>query len=171
MKSAELLLDAFGRIQEAVHEAVEGLSVDELAVRVDPDANSIGWLVWHLTRVTDDHLADAFDTGQAWTGEDWSGRFGLPFPDGDVGFGHDSAQVAAVRADAGLLLGYHDAVHARVLDQVGSVTAAGLDRVVDTRWTPHVTLGPRLISLVAEGNQHAGQAAYIRGIVERRRTS
>ncbi|MEU7020518.1 DUF664 domain-containing protein [Streptomyces sp. NPDC046203] len=168
MKSSELLLDAFGRIQEAVHEAVEGLSVEELTVRVDPDANSIAWLVWHLTRVTDDHFADAFGTEQAWTAEGWSGRFKLPFADGDIGFGHEKEQVAAVRADAELLLGYHDAVHARALDHVGGLTVADLDRVVDTRWTPHVTLGPRLISLVAEGNQHAGQAAYVRGIVERR---
>ncbi|MFF6774074.1 DUF664 domain-containing protein [Streptomyces sp. NPDC012637] len=168
MKSAELLLDAFGRIQEAVHEAVEGLSDDELTARVDPDANSIAWLVWHLTRIQDDHVADAFGTEQVWTAEGWSGRFGLPFPEDATGFGHSSKQVAAVRAPADLLLGYYDAVHARTLDHVGSVTDADLDRVVDTRWTPHVTLGVRLVSVVAEDNQHAGQAAYVRGVVERR---
>ncbi|MFI8961551.1 DUF664 domain-containing protein [Streptomyces sp. NPDC053493] len=168
MKSADLLLDAFGRVREAVHEAVEGLSEDDLTVRVDPDANTIAWLVWHLTRVQDDHIADAFGTEQTWTADGWSGRFGLPFPEDATGFGHSSKQVAAVRASADLLLGYHDAVQARTVEHVGSVTNADLDRVVDTRWTPHVTLGVRLISVVAEGNQHVGQAAYVRGLVERR---
>ncbi|MEU7025226.1 DinB family protein [Streptomyces sp. NPDC046275] len=170
MKSAELLTDAFARVQEAVHGAVEGLSEDELTARIDPDANSIAWLVWHLTRIQDDHVADAFGGEQIWTSEGFSGRFGLPFPEDATGFGHSSAQVAAVRAPAGLLLAYYDAVHARTLDHLSSLTDADLDRVVDTRWTPHVTLGVRLISVIAEDNQHAGQAAYARGIVERGET-
>ncbi|MEU8616586.1 DUF664 domain-containing protein [Streptomyces sp. NPDC048623] len=167
MNSAELLTDAFDRVREAVHEAVEGLSDDELTARVDPDANSIAWLVWHLTRIQDDHMADAFDTEQVWTSDGFSGRFGLPFPEDATGFGHSSAQVAAVRAPGELLLAYYDAVHARSLTHLASLTDADLDRVVDTRWTPHVTLGVRLISVVAEDNQHAGQAAYVRGVVER----
>ncbi|MFJ3900320.1 DUF664 domain-containing protein [Streptomyces sp. NPDC090025] len=169
MKSAELLVDALGRVQEAVHEAVEGLSQDDLAVRVDDDANSIAWLVWHLTRVQDDHVADAFGTAQVWTEDGWSGRFGLPFPEHATGFGHTSDQVAAVRAPAELLLGYYDAVHARTLEHVSGVTGPALDRVVDTRWKPPVTLGVRLVSVIAEDNQHAGQAAYVRGLVERRK--
>ncbi|WP_370414304.1 DinB family protein [Streptomyces fradiae] len=168
MKSAELLTDAFGRVQEAVHQAVEGLSDDQLTARVDPDANSIAWLVWHLTRIQDDHVADAFGTEQIWTSDGFSGRFGLPFPEDATGFGHSSAQVAAVRAPAELLLDYYDAVHARTLEHLASLTNADLDRVVDTRWTPHVTLGVRLVSVIAEDNQHAGQAAYARGVVERR---
>ncbi|MEV5968554.1 DUF664 domain-containing protein [Streptomyces sp. NPDC051921] len=167
MKSAELLTDAFARVLEAVHQAVEGLSEKELVARVDPEANSIAWLVWHLTRIQDDHIADAFGTEQIWTSEGWSGRFGLPFPEDATGFGHSPAQVAAVHAPADLLLDYYDAVHARTLARVTPLSNADLDRVVDTRWTPHVTLGVRLVSVIAEDNQHAGQAAYVRGVVER----
>jgi hypothetical protein len=58
MTSAELLADAFGRIQETVHDAVRGLTPEQLAFRIDSDANSIAWLVWHLTRIQDDHVAD-----------------------------------------------------------------------------------------------------------------
>lgn len=168
MRSADLLLDAFGRIREAVYEAVEGLSEGELAARVDEDANSIAWLVWHLTRVQDDHVADAFGTEQVWTEDGWVSRFGLPFPKKATGFGHSSAQVGKVRAPAELLLGYHDAVHGRSLEHLGAVTNADLDRIVDERWDPPVTLGVRLVSVIAEDNQHAGQAAFVRGVVERR---
>ncbi|MGW4161462.1 mycothiol transferase [Streptomyces sp. NPDC004788] len=167
MKSAELLLDAFSRIRDAVHEAVEGLSDAELTERIDPDANTVAWLIWHLSRIQDDHIADAFGTEQVWTSEGFSGRFGLPFPEDATGYGHTSAQVAAVRAPADLLLDYYDTVHARTVEHVTSLTDADLDRVVDTRWTPHVTLGVRIVSVITDDNQHVGQAAYVRGVVER----
>ncbi|MGW0464463.1 mycothiol transferase [Streptomyces sp. NPDC003027] len=168
MKSADLLLDLFGRVQDAVHGAVEGLSEEELAVRVDEEANSIAWLVWHLTRIQDDHIAGAFGTEQLWTADDWSSRFGLPFPKNATGYGHSSKQVGQVRAPAELLLGYYDAVHERSLEHLASVTNTDLDRIVDDSWDPPVTLGVRLVSVIAEENQHAGQAAYVRGLVERR---
>ncbi|MBD0707188.1 MULTISPECIES: mycothiol transferase [unclassified Streptomyces] len=168
MNSAALLTDAFGRVREAVHEAVEGLGEDVLAARVDPEANSIAWLVWHLTRVQDDHLAAAFGTGQLWEAEGWRERFGLPFPKEATGYGQTSARAGAVRSSAELLLGYHDAVHARTVELVGALRDADLDRVVDASWDPPVTLGVRLVSVLADDLQHAGQAAYARGVVERR---
>ncbi|MFE2555108.1 DinB family protein [Streptomyces sp. NPDC059352] len=168
MNSAGLLVDSFGRVREAVHEAVEGLTDEELAARIDPDANSIAWLVWHLTRIQDDHLAGAFDTEQLWASDGWADRFGLPFPKDATGYGQTRAQVDAVRAPAELLLGYHDAVHERSVELVGTVTNAELARVVDTSWDPPVTLGVRLVSVLADDLQHAGQAAYVRGVVERR---
>ena len=48
-----------------------------------------------------------------------------------------------------------------------NVTDADLDRVVDERWDPPVTLAVRLVSVLADGLEHAGQAAYIRGVAER----
>ncbi|KQX59275.1 MULTISPECIES: DinB family protein [unclassified Streptomyces] len=168
MNSAGLLADSFGRVREAVREAVDGLTDDELAARIDPDANTIAWLVWHLTRVQDDHLADAFGLEQLWDADGWRDRFGLPFPKRATGYGQTSAQVGAVRAPGELLLGYHDAVHARTEELVRSLTNADLDRVVDTAWNPPVTLGVRLVSVIADDLQHAGQAAYVRGVVERR---
>ncbi|MER8231247.1 DUF664 domain-containing protein [Streptomyces sp. NPDC094049] len=168
MNSAGLLVDAFGRVREAVHEAVEGLGEDVLAARVDPDANSIAWLVWHLTRVQDDHLAGAFGTEQLWGADGWRERFGLPFPVGATGYGQTSAQAGSVRVPGELLLGYQDAVHARTAELVGTVTNADLERVVDTAWDPPVTLGVRLVSVIADTLQHAGQAGYVRGVLERR---
>ncbi|HEY9367371.1 mycothiol transferase [Streptomyces sp.] len=169
MKSAELLTDAFSRVQESVHEAVEGLLDEELAFRPDPDANSIAWLVWHLTRIQDDHITDAFELdGQLWTTDGWADRFGLPFGKAATGYGQTSKQVAAVRVPGDLLLGYYDAVHTRTLEQIAALTNVDLERVVDTSWNPPVTLGVRLISVITDDLQHAGQAAYVRGVAERR---
>jgi len=164
MSSAELLVDAFGRVREEVHAAVDGLTDDELQVRLDADANSIAWLVWHLTRVQDDHVAAAFGIEQVWP--QWRDRFGMT---GDrVGYGDTTEQVARVLAGAELLTAYYDAVYHQTLKLVGDVTDADLPRIVDRRWDPPVTLAVRLVSVVSDCLQHVGQAAFIRGIVQRR---
>jgi len=165
---AALLSDAYSRIGEEVHAAVDGLSAEQLAHRLDPEANSIAWLVWHLSRVQDDHVAGVAGTEQVWTAQGWAERFGLPFPVGAIGYGQSSEDVAAVRVESPeLLTGYYDAVAARSLDYIGGLTAADLDRVVDEAWDPPVTLGVRLVSVVDDCAQHAGQAAFVRGIVLR----
>jgi uncharacterized damage-inducible protein DinB len=169
MTSADLLIDAFGRIREVVHWAVAGLTPEQLAFRVDDGANTIAWLVWHLTRVQDDHVADAAQSGQVWTSDGWAERFGLPMHASATGYGHRSADVAAVQVKSpDLLTGYHDAVHERTASYVGRLSDSDLDRIVDKSWDPPVTLGVRLISVISDDLQHAGQAAFIRGILERR---
>ncbi|NIH81112.1 mycothiol transferase [Amycolatopsis viridis] len=168
MTVADLLIDGFGRIREVVHEAVDGLTEDQLAERLDPDANSIAWLVWHLTRVQDDHIADLAGTPQVWTEQGWHERFGLPFGRGATGYGHQSEDVAAVRAEAKLLTGYHDAVHDSTVAWLRGLGELELDRVVDEAWDPPVTLGVRLVSILSDDLQHAGQAAFVRGILQRR---
>jgi hypothetical protein len=168
--SANLLTDAFGRIRDAVHRAVDGLSPEELAFRVDPDANSIAWLTWHLTRIQDDHIADAAGTTQAWTSRGWAERFGLPFDVSDTGYGHAPDHVAAVRVEsAELLTGYHDAVYQQTVAYVGSLTDDDLTRIVDPSWDPPVTLGVRLVSVIADDLQRAGQVAFVRGALLRSR--
>jgi uncharacterized damage-inducible protein DinB len=170
MTSAELLVDAFGRIRENVHRAVVGLTQDELAARIDPGANSIAWLIWHLTRVQDDHVADVAGVEQVWTAAGWVKRFDLPFDDAATGYAHGSADVAALgEVPADLLLGYHDTVHAQTIGYVSALTDADLPRIVDIRWDPPVTLAVRLISVIDDDIQHSGQAAFIRGVLLRRR--
>jgi uncharacterized damage-inducible protein DinB len=166
---ADLLADAFGRIREEVHAAVDGLSADDLAYQPDPDSNSIGWLIWHLLRVADDHLADASGAGQVWTDDGWADRFGLDLDPADTGYGHGRGQVTKVTVtSAELLTGYGDAVIQRALDYVRGLSDPDLDRIVDRRWDPPVTLGVRLISVISDDLQHAGQAAYLRGLLLRR---
>ena len=105
-----------------------------------------------------------------WTADGWARRFDLPFEDSSIGFGHTSEQVAAVRVDdPSLLTGYLDAVHERTVAYLRTLSEADLDEVIDERWDPPVTRGVRLISVVDDDIQHAGQAAYLAGLVRRRR--
>jgi hypothetical protein len=167
MEISELLSDSLGRVRDDVREVVDGLDQDQLAWRPDEESNSIAWLVWHLTRVEDDHVADVAGIEQVWTSQGWYDRFGLPFPPRAHGWGHTPADVAQVRIAGGLLADYQDAVAAMTVDYVASLKPADLDRIVDERWDPPVSLGVRLVSVVNEVNQHLGQAAYLRGLVER----
>lgn len=167
MSVSDLLVDGFDRVREVVHEVLAGLSVDDLAFRIDAEANSIGWLIWHLTRVQDDHVAGAAGLDQVWL-EGWQQRADLPFQAHEHGYGHDSAAVDAVRLPADFLAGYYDATHTQTVSYVQGLRDSDLKRVVDERWDPPVTLGVRLVSVISDDLQHAGQAAFIRGVLARR---
>ncbi|HEV3281532.1 MAG TPA: DUF664 domain-containing protein [Acidimicrobiales bacterium] len=168
MTTSELLEDAFERIRDAVHPAVNGLSPDDLAFRPDSESNSIAWLVWHLTRIQDDHVAGLDGQEQVWTAKGWAERFALPIDVSDTGYGHDPDLVAMVTADAPALLGYFEDVHEKTLAFVRSLDDGDLTRVIDRRWDPPVTVSVRLVSVIADDLQHVGQAAYVRGILQRR---
>ena len=164
MQGNALLGDGFDRVRDVVHRAIDGLDADQLDAMPPPGGNSIGWLVWHLTRIQDDHVADVAGTEQVWTAQGWAARFDLPFDEAATGYGQSAAEVARFRATAQLLAGYHDAVHGATAGYLATVTEADLDRVVDENWDPPVTLAVRLVSVLSDDLQHAGQAAYVRGL-------
>jgi len=171
MTSAGLITDAFGRIRETVSDTLYGLTAEQLTYRIDADANPIAWLIWHLTRIQDDHVSAAFGMPQVWSDGGWAMRFGLQPDSSDTGYGHNRVQVAVVSeacaASALLLADYHEAVYDQTVKLVSGITDADLNRVVDRSWRPPVTLGVRLVSVLNDDAQHAGQAAFVRGIVLR----
>jgi hypothetical protein len=168
MDVGELLEDFFGRVDENVRAVVDGLSAEQLAWAPAPGANSIGWLVWHLTRVQDGHITELLGGDEVWSTGPWAARFGLSADPRNTGYGHTPEEVAAVRADGpDALTGYYDAVRARTIELLATIEPAGLDRIVDRRWDPPVTLGVRLVSIADDCAQHIGQAAYARGLLER----
>ncbi|MEU1888057.1 DinB family protein [Micromonospora sp. WMMD987] len=166
MNVDDLLTAAYGQLPDLVRAAVDGLSPDELCRAPGEGANPVGWLVWHLTRIQDQQVAELSGADQVWVSGDWAARFGLPADPADTGFGHTPEQVAAVRPEnAEALVGYHGAVAERTAAFLAGLRPADLDRVVDEHWDPPVTLGVRLVSVVSDDLQHVGQAAYLRGLL------
>jgi hypothetical protein len=164
--ASDVLIEQFGRLPELVENAVSGLTVDQLTWRPAPDANPIGWLVWHLTRVQDSHVAELLDEEEIWATGDWPTRFGLPAGARDTGYGYSSKQVAALRPEgADVLIEYYTDVHERTIAYLGGLTPDDLDRIVDENWDPPVTLGVRLVSVADDDVQHVGQAAFVRGLL------
>lgn len=168
MNQNDILMEAFGRIQGLVHRVVEGATDEQLTYRPDPDANSIAWLVWHLTRVMDDHVSELAGTDQDWSTAGWADRFGLPFETAETGYGHTSEKVGQVQASGDLLIGYHDAVQKSSLAFLRGLEPQELDLIIDHSWDPPVTAGVRLVSVIGDNLQHIGQAAYVLGMANRR---
>lgn len=167
MAISEILGEAFGRLPAIVRNAVHDLTPEQLASPPAPGANSIGWLIWHLTRVQDDHMAELIDEPQIWETGDWGPRFGLPSDPSNTGYSHDPDEAAAVHPESpDALVAYYDAVAARTNAYIAGITADDLDQVVDDAWDPPVTLGARLVSVISDDLQHAGQASYVRGLLE-----
>jgi len=167
--AVNILTDAFDRMPALVTAVVRDLTPDQLTFRIDPGANTIAWLIWHLTRVQDDHIAEVMGAEQLWTAEGWAARCEFPFDVAATGYGQSPTEVGAVRvSDPALLIAYYDAVHARTIQYIAWLRESDLDRIVDTRWDPPVTLGARLVSVAADDLEHVGQAAFVRGVVLRR---
>jgi uncharacterized damage-inducible protein DinB len=170
MDVGDVLIDALGRVEETMRMTLDGLSPEQLTFRPTDSANSIGWLAWHLARVEDDHVSELAGRPQAWIADGWHGRFSRPADANDTGFGETPEQVANLRPEsAAVLLDYYTAVHQRSVEYVRGLSSADLDRVIDTRWDPPVTVGVRLVSVVNDCTMHVGQMAYVRGLLEDRR--
>lgn len=170
MKSTDVLADAFGRIPDLVRRAVEGADHAMLTSRIDPTANSLSWLAWHLAREQDAQLAPLLQDTEVWVSGGWAQRAALDLPDDDMGYGHTPEQVALVDAPAEVLIGYAEAVESSAQTFLAGLSDDDLDRVVDENWDPPVALGVRLVSVVGDALEHAGQAAFLRGILDRSAT-
>jgi hypothetical protein len=167
MKSVDLVLDSLARVHELVPAVLDGLDRADVLWRPDPGSNSIGWLVWHLTRVEDDHIADIGGRAQVWQ-TTWRTRLGLPYEASAHGYGMAPAEVAQFAVNrVEDLIGYAADVAAQSRQIVGALGETDFDTVIDTRWDPPVTVGVRLVSVMVETAQHIGQAAYLRGLRER----
>lgn len=165
----ELLHDAFGRVHEQLPLLLSELEPEVVLWRPDPDANPIGWLAWHLTRVQDDHLADVGQLDQVWTSAGFAQQFALPYPVPAHGYGQSSAEVGQFQiADTSLLLDYHQAVHQQTVRVIESLAEADFARIVDAAWDPPVTVAVRLVSVLGDLQAHLGQIDYVRGLASRR---
>ena len=165
MDVSEVYLELYGRIAPLARRAIRDLTPEQLCRIPEPGTNSIGWLVWHLARVQDHHVAELLDAEQVWESGDWADRFGLEPDPSNIGYGHSADEVARVRPDGpDSLLAYLDTVETRTRVMLVELGAGDLDRIVDRRWDPPVTMGVRLVSIADDSLQHVGQALYLRGM-------
>ncbi len=163
-----LLAEACTRIHDQVGSITDGIDGKILSFRIDVDANTVAWLIWHLTRAEDAQVASLADQDQAWHADGWADRFALSLDADDTGYGATTAQVGALDdVTIDLLTGYYESTHTRTRAYVDGLTGGELDRVIDDSYDPPVTVGARLVSIIEDCLAHAGQAAYVRGVAER----
>jgi len=162
----DLLHDGYGRIPEFLEHVLKGLTQDELNWQPRSDSNSIGWLVWHLTRQQDAQIASLRAEEQLWIKEKWHARFNRKAEPKDIGFGDTPEQVAAFKSpDTKTLLDYNRAVVECSMQYIQTLSESDLDKELNEPWfKPPPTVGVRLISILDDSLLHAGQAAYVRGL-------
>jgi hypothetical protein len=170
MQPHDLIIAALERIHGILQRTLDGLSLEELHHQPRADANSIAWLVWHLTRVQDVSLSGIADEEQLWVTQGWHAKFARPADPKLDGFGHTPEDIAAFRVPSGqTLLDYHESVLERSKSYVAALTPEALDRELnEPQWQPLPTVGVRLVSVLSDNLQHAGQAAYLRGLIQGR---
>ncbi len=168
MEWQELIIDGYERVLQVLEKALDGLTQDDLNQQPHPDCNSMGWLTWHLTRVQDDHIADLTGEPQLWVSDGWHARFNCAPDPKETGFDHSPEDIGAFKSpDVPTLLEYHRAVLERTKGYIATLSPDELERELDEPWyQPLPTVGVRLVSIMSDNLQHAGQVAYLRGLLK-----
>jgi len=171
LDSKHVIIEGYSRIPQLLARSLDGLTADQLHFRPAENCNTIAWLAWHLTRVQDHHVSDLAEREQAWIEDGWHARFGKPADPADTGQRYTAEQVAAVRVDGPqILLDYNQAVYKRSVGFIEGLEPRDLDRELnEPQWNPLPTVGVRLVSVLSDNLQHAGQISYLRGLIENRR--
>jgi len=165
----QFILDLFLRIAHDVEQVVECLNEEELHHQPDPKGNSIGWLVWHLTRSHDRNISELADQEQLWITEGWYAQFGHPPDPAETGFGHSKDDASAFKAPDGRMLpAYNRSVVKQIRQYIlDTLSEMELDReVYSPTFRNTWTVRRRLLGILSEGLQHVGQAAYVRGLLK-----
>ena len=186
MEWHELITDSLGRVSWLLEKALDGLTPEDMNQQPWANCNTIGWLTWHLTRWQDRSIALFMGEKQLWISDGWYKKFDRnPDPE-DTGLGHSSEDVVAFKSpDAEILLEYYSTVLDRTRRYLASLTTIELDRQLNDRWYRSelwyqssrwnqgnsqrqgpLLLGTRLVSMANDNIQHAGQVAYLRGVLK-----
>ncbi len=171
MNTGGIAADHFGRVRRLLAMSIEGLTVEQLMKQPGENANPLGWIAWHLTRIQDHAMSGLAEREQAWTADGWHERFGMAAEPENTGTGHTMDEVRAFQSpQASVLIEYYDAVYAHTREYLETVTPEALDRVLnEPRWDPRPTVGVRLVSVMHDNSVHAGEIAYLKGLLEGRR--
>ena len=165
MDFREIVRLALEELDQDLHHALDGLAPEETAWQPSPEANPIGWLVWHMTRA-EDYWIHKFAQGEApiWERDGWYLRFNLPAED-NTGFGYTAEQVAAFpQIPVQELLAYHEAVRRGTLQFLQTLSPEKLDECPQPERRPDKSIGWMLSHIMCEVGQHVGHVRYIRGL-------
>lgn len=166
----DLLLDTLDRAVERFEAAFVGISLEEanrfpLAEQV-PSLKSLTWLAWHTARELDLQTSHLAGHQPIYISQGWTSRFDLAVDDWEDGWNHSLDQAQAIQSsDNQLTLDYLKAATQLTKTYIRDLDPASMEDIIDTNWTPAVTRGVRLISIIDDAIMHSGQAVYARRLL------
>ena len=164
----EMIMDIFDRIAAQMAQVLEDLTPKQLNRQPARDANTIGWLTWHLTRSHDRNMSELMGLEQIWISEGWYARFNCNPNPSETGYHHTAREMKAFKApDSLTIIEYHRSVLERIKDYIANhLEEAVLEQEMysptfnSSRPTYRVITG-----VINDALQHVGQAAYVRGLI------
>lgn len=166
MEAMQLSIETVARAQERLLETLEQMTLEEANTMPKPLIKSVTWLIWHTARELDYQISDLKGQTPLWLSADWTSRFGLALPDDTQDWQHSPEEAAkVVVSDRQLLIDYLAAAVKLTQAYLQDVSLESLEEVIDDNWTPAVTRGARLVSVIDDAVMHSGQAVYTRRLV------
>jgi uncharacterized damage-inducible protein DinB len=114
--------------KRAIPRLFERLSEQQMRTRPHPAVNSIAWLIWHMARVEDAGISRLVAAQpQLFEEEAWGDRLGVPFRHHGTGMTTQEVTELSQTLDLAALRAYYDAVNARTVEVVQTLSSTQLD--------------------------------------------
>ena len=166
----DLLIDNLNRAYERFERAFNGVTIEETdrfpVANQAPQIKSMTWLAWHTARELDFQIADLADEKPIWHIQNWKAEFLFTIADDVQDWAHSLSEACLIQSDnREALFGYLKAATIAAINYVETLTESSLDDIVDNNWTPAVTRGVRLVSIINDASMQSGQVFYSRRLL------
>ena len=164
----EMIMDIFDRIAAQLAQVLEDLTPKQLNQQPARDANTIGWLIWHLTRSHDRNMSELMGLEQLWISEGWYARFNRRPDPSETGYRHTAKEMKAFKApDSLTIMEYHRSVLERIKDYIGDQLEESVleQEMYSPTFNSSSPVYRVITGVINDALQHVGQAAYVRGLI------
>lgn len=170
MNYLDMLCEEIDRARERFLRMLEGVSLEEAnsfpVADITPQVKSLTWLTWHTARELDLQIAHLAKTETIWVEQLFEDKFSFEVGQDEDGWNHTLEQAKKIVVDDFTdLKTYLNASCDFAITYLKSLEEASFDAVVDDSWTPPVTRGVRLVSIIDDAAMHSGQAIYARRLL------
>ena len=166
MEARDVVVLNFDQLWGVVERVLDGMTPEELATQPTPESNSVGWIVWHMGRVEDRWMQRLAGGKQLWE-QGWAEKLGMPADPMYAGAGMTPKELAEFHTPSvEQLKSYIEAVRGRTADLMGSIRPEQLDDEIEAFGSRKMSIGQVFSHMMSELNQHAGQAAYVKGYLK-----
>ena len=150
--------------RERLLKAVDGLTHEELTWRPGPEANHIGFILWHVFRVEDNWIQRfAQKKTEVWQRDGWPNRLNLP--ERDSGYEYTTEQVGDFNTPRlEDLLEYFASVRKETLDYIRNLDPQEFEVYPWPDRRPDFSIARMFRQVTGEVFQHLGHVAYLRGL-------